>query len=55
MVTHEPDVAACCSRILVLKDGLVLSDKRVENPIQAADVLRSLPPVVDETPTVASA
>jgi putative ABC transport system ATP-binding protein len=53
MVTHEPDVAACCSRILVLKDGLVLSDKRVEKPIRAADVLKSLPPVVDETPSAA--
>jgi putative ABC transport system ATP-binding protein len=50
MVTHEPDVAACCSRILVLKDGLVLSDRRVEQPTNAAAVLKSLPPVVDETP-----
>jgi putative ABC transport system ATP-binding protein len=29
MVTHEPDIAAQCQRIVRLQDGLVLSDQRV--------------------------
>jgi putative ABC transport system ATP-binding protein len=28
MVTHEPDVAARCERIITLRDGLILSDER---------------------------
>ncbi len=28
MVTHEPDVAACCQRIITLRDGRIVSDQR---------------------------
>ncbi|MBL8602756.1 MAG: ABC transporter ATP-binding protein [Myxococcales bacterium] len=35
MVTHEPDVAQCASRIVVVRDGLIASDRRVETPRQA--------------------
>ncbi|HOW70840.1 MAG TPA: ABC transporter ATP-binding protein [Phycisphaerae bacterium] len=28
MVTHEPDVAARCKRVIVLRDGRILSDER---------------------------
>ena len=28
LITHEPEVAAACKRVLVLRDGLVLEDRR---------------------------
>ncbi len=38
MVTHEPDIARFGERIVTLRDGLIVSDKRVE-PVQAATAL----------------
>jgi putative ABC transport system ATP-binding protein len=35
MVTHEPDVAACASRQIVVRDGLIASDTPIANPRQA--------------------
>lgn len=35
IVTHEPDIALHCQRIVRLSDGLVVSDEKVENPYQA--------------------
>ena len=32
MVTHEADVARCASRIVTVKDGLILSDEAVAEP-----------------------
>jgi ABC-type lipoprotein export system ATPase subunit len=26
VITHERDIAACCKRILVIRDGLIISD-----------------------------
>ena len=28
MVTHEPDIAAYCKRVLVMRDGKLVSDER---------------------------
>ncbi len=36
MVTHEADVAACASRIVTMKDGLVQSDVLVDQPRRAS-------------------
>lgn len=35
IVTHEPDIALHCQRIVRLSDGLVVSEERVERPYQA--------------------
>ena len=34
MVTHEPDIANHTNRIVAFKDGVIISDEAVENPIQ---------------------
>ncbi len=35
MVTHEPDVAACASRQIIVRDGLIASDTPIAHPRQA--------------------
>ena len=35
MVTHEPDVAACAGRVVIVRDGRIASDTRVEKPRRA--------------------
>jgi len=37
MVTHEPDIAAHCRRIVRMRDGIVSSDERVANPRRAEE------------------
>lgn len=39
LVTHEPDVAQHAKRIVRFRDGLVVSDDPVENPLDAEAVL----------------
>ncbi|MBX3203961.1 MAG: ABC transporter ATP-binding protein [Labilithrix sp.] len=37
LVTHEPDIAECASRVVVVKDGLIVTDRRQEpRPARAA-------------------
>jgi putative ABC transport system ATP-binding protein len=43
LVTHEPDIATYASRILVFRDGRLMSDQRTANPVDAAGALASLP------------
>jgi len=46
LVTHEPDIAAYATRVVVVKDGLILSDKQ-QAPKEAI-----LPPVSSAAPGV---
>jgi putative ABC transport system ATP-binding protein len=43
VVTHEPDIAAYCKRIVVFRDGHVLSDKDIDKPASAEATLATLP------------
>ena len=42
LVTHETDVAMHCKRIIRFRDGEIVADERVEEPIDARDALREL-------------
>jgi putative ABC transport system ATP-binding protein len=49
LVTHEPDIAQYAQRVVVFKDGRIKKDYQVDEPRDAAEELRNLPPVeVDE-------
>ncbi len=43
LITHENEVAMHCSRVIRLRDGKIISDTPVENPVDARDVLASMP------------
>ena len=42
LVTHEPDIAAYCGRIVRFQDGLVVDDAPSEHPLRAAKTLAGL-------------
>ncbi len=42
IVTHEPDIARHCQRIVRFRDGKVVGDEKVEKPVDARAVLASL-------------
>jgi putative ABC transport system ATP-binding protein len=44
LVTHEHDIAACASRVITFRDGRIVSDERVAEPVDAAAELERLPP-----------
>jgi putative ABC transport system ATP-binding protein len=43
IVTHEPDIATYCSRVVVFRDGRIQSDRPVERPASAEATLASMP------------
>ncbi len=45
-VTHEPDIAVFTKRTIMLRDGLIVKDEKV-NTQSAADALTALPPTED--------
>jgi len=42
IVTHEPDIARHCQRIVRFRDGKVVGDEKVEKPVNAREVLATL-------------
>jgi putative ABC transport system ATP-binding protein len=43
LITHENEVAMHCSRVIRLRDGKIISDTPIENPVDARDILASMP------------
>jgi putative ABC transport system ATP-binding protein len=44
LVTHEPDIAEYCKRIVIFKDGRIKRDQVVASPRNAREELEKLPP-----------
>lgn len=42
LVTHEHDIARHTKRIVRFRDGFLISDEKVENPIDARDMIREM-------------
>ena len=42
LVTHEPDIAQHTKRIVTFRDGLIVSDERVEKPLDAENILNTI-------------
>jgi putative ABC transport system ATP-binding protein len=43
LVTHEPDIALYARRVVTFRDGRVRRDEPVDDPLDAAEVFRTLP------------
>jgi putative ABC transport system ATP-binding protein len=48
LVTHELDIAQYAQRIVVFKDGKIRKDYQIDEPRDAAEELRNLPPVEED-------
>jgi putative ABC transport system ATP-binding protein len=48
LVTHEMDIADYSKRIVVFRDGKIVRDEAVRNPLDAAEELRRLPVASDD-------
>lgn len=40
LVTHEPDIAHYTKRIVKFRDGLLISDEEINNPVDARDLIK---------------
>jgi putative ABC transport system ATP-binding protein len=47
LVTHEWDIAQHCRRVIRFKDGRLLSDEMVRNPLDAEEELKKIPDIAD--------
>lgn len=48
LVTHESDIAQYAHRVIVFKDGKIKKDYSIDEPRDAAEELRLLPPVEED-------
>jgi putative ABC transport system ATP-binding protein len=42
MVTHELDIAHYCKRMVIMRDGRVIKDEKIPEPLDSAEELRKL-------------
>jgi putative ABC transport system ATP-binding protein len=47
LVTHEREIAECASRIIEMRDGRIVGDTHLREPVDAAAALARLPPIHD--------
>jgi putative ABC transport system ATP-binding protein len=45
LVTHEPDIAQYAQRVVVFKDGRIKKDYQIDEPRDADEELKNLPPI----------
>jgi putative ABC transport system ATP-binding protein len=50
VVTHEPDIAEHCQRVVRFRDGRVIEDRRNDLPRRAASELAEMPPAEEDEP-----
>jgi putative ABC transport system ATP-binding protein len=43
LITHETDIAEYASRVIVLRDGLIVEDRPIQRRRDAVEELRRLP------------
>jgi putative ABC transport system ATP-binding protein len=48
LVTHEHDIAQYAQRVVVFKDGKIRKDYQIDEPHDAAEQLRNLPPIEED-------
>jgi putative ABC transport system ATP-binding protein len=48
LVTHELDIARHASRVIYLRDGIIFKEEKVDNQINAQEMLQKMPKLEDE-------
>jgi putative ABC transport system ATP-binding protein len=48
LVTHELDIARHTNRVIYLRDGIISEEEKVENPIDAVEMLKNMPKLDDQ-------
>ena len=47
-VTHELELAKHAQKIVFIRDGMIVNEEKIENPIDAREMLKSMPRLEDK-------